>query len=165
MLGRFDQMEGRIDRIDDNLQTLQDTCNYQWNELHDSYDSDMYDINTHLSSFMMAQRAQTAHFAVTSFQDLRAQIAELEAQKKRDKAAHLEAKRSRRKSSFFRRGSSPLKSTCPRLPPHVCLCFYDDVPLLCYKALRTMLLISMGGVYTYAFLVFIAFLAVGSMLS
>ena len=25
MLGRFDQMEGRIDRIDDNLQTLQDT--------------------------------------------------------------------------------------------------------------------------------------------
>ena len=54
MLGRFDQMEGRIDHIDNSLQTLQDTCNYQWHELHDSYDSDMYDINIRLSSLMMA---------------------------------------------------------------------------------------------------------------
>ena len=54
MLGRFKYMKGRIDRIDDNLQTLHETCSYQWNELHDSYDSDMYDINTRLSSLMMA---------------------------------------------------------------------------------------------------------------
>ena len=79
MLGRFEFMEGHIDCINENLQTLHETCDYQWNELHDSYDSDMSDINTRLSSLMMAQGAQTAHFAGTPFQDLIAQIAELEA--------------------------------------------------------------------------------------
>ena len=72
MLGRFEYMVGPIDRIDANLQTLQETYIYQWNELHDSYDSDMYDINTRMSSLMMAQGAQTAYFAGTPFQDPRA---------------------------------------------------------------------------------------------
>ena len=80
MLGRFEYMEGRIYRIENNLQTLQDTCVYQWNELHDSYEYNMYDINTRLSSLMMVQGAQTGHFAGTLFQDPRARIAELEAQ-------------------------------------------------------------------------------------
>ena len=79
MLSYFNYIDGRIDRTDDNLQTLQETCSYEWNELYDSYDTDMYDINTRLSSLMMAQGAQTAHFAGTPFQDLIAQIAELEA--------------------------------------------------------------------------------------
>ena len=107
MLGRFEYMEGPIDRIDANLQTLQEIYIYQWNDLHDSYDSDMYDINTRMSSLMMARGAQTAHFAGTPFQDPRAQIAELEAQREGEKAAHLEAKRSRKKSfSIFCRSSS-----------------------------------------------------------
>ena len=71
MLGRFEFMEGHIDCINENLQTLHETCDYQWNELHDSYDSDMYDINTRLSSLMMAQGAQIAYFAAMADPELK----------------------------------------------------------------------------------------------
>lgn len=85
MLDRFSYMEGHVNRMDDQLQTLQEACSYQWNELHESNDSDMYDINTRLSSLMMAQGAQTAHFAGSPFQDPRGHIAELEAQRERER--------------------------------------------------------------------------------
>ena len=107
MLDRIHNVEGRVDRIDDQLQTLHETCTYQWNSLHDSYDSDMYDINTRLSQVMLAQESQLAHSAGNPFHDPRADIADLEAQRESEKEAAMEAKRSRRKSfSWFKRGSS-----------------------------------------------------------
>ena len=81
----------------------------------------MYDINTRLSSLMMAQGAQTAHFAGTPFQDLRAQIEELEAQREKDKATHLEVKEKVFLLLSPRFFEWSLMATCPRLPPSVCL--------------------------------------------
>lgn len=107
MLDRVRYVEGRVDRIDDQLHTLHETCTYQGKELHDSYESDMYDINTRLSAVMMAQEAQLDHSAGNPFHDPRAQMAELAAEREREKEAAMEAKRSRRKSFFwFRRVSS-----------------------------------------------------------
>ena len=124
----------------DNLQTLQVTCNYQRNELHDSYD--------HTCMTLTLVWALWWQIREPKLHTLRVPRSKIWGPEKREKAVHLEVKSSRKKSfSFFCHG--PLKATCPWLSLSVCLCFYDHVLLQCCKALRTMLLISMGGVYTY----------------
>ena len=118
MLGRFEYMEGLIDHIDDNLQTLQATCSYQWNELHDSYDSDMYDINTRLSSLMMAQGPRLLIFRAPYSKTL----GPFRGQKVEEKVFLL---------LLLRFLEWSLMATCRRLPPYVYLCFYGHVLLLC----------------------------------
>ena len=58
---KFGEMDGLLDCLDDNLQTFQD-----------SYDGDMYNLETRLQSMWIAQQAQIDYYSGQPYVDPRA---------------------------------------------------------------------------------------------